>query len=190
MARERADAILVEPGQRAFAFRARIAELAVKNRLPTMGPVEWLVEAGCLMVYGPNSVANFRRAASRFHSRCCCGWIGSLSRRRCPTLRSDGLTRAFLASAAGRKRYAPVSNPGRNQFSTANPGMRRKCHATRFALGSLAPVMPVQISTDVRADIAKEPRGADAMRHRIFSWPGSSFRRASTMQVSRRYLTA
>ena len=64
MARERADAILVEPSQRANAYRARIAELALKSRLPTMGPVEWFVEAGGLMVYGPNGVANFRRAAS------------------------------------------------------------------------------------------------------------------------------
>lgn len=64
MARERADAILVETSQRTFAYRVRIAELAAKNRLPRMGTVEWLAEAGGLIVYGPNSVANFRRAAS------------------------------------------------------------------------------------------------------------------------------
>lgn len=63
MAQERADAILVEPSQRANAYRARIAELAVKSRLPTMGPVEWFVEAGGLLVYAPNGVTLFRRAA-------------------------------------------------------------------------------------------------------------------------------
>jgi putative ABC transport system substrate-binding protein len=63
MARERADAILVEPSQKTNAHRARIAELAVKNRLPSMGPVEWFVEAGGLMFYGPNGVTLFRRAA-------------------------------------------------------------------------------------------------------------------------------
>jgi putative ABC transport system substrate-binding protein len=64
MARERADAILVEPSQRTNAHRALIAELAAKSRLPTMGPVEWFVEAGGLMIYAPNGVTNFRRAAS------------------------------------------------------------------------------------------------------------------------------
>lgn len=63
MARERADAILVEPSQRTNAHRVLIAELAAKSRLPTMGPVEWFVEAGGLMVYAPNSVTLFRRAA-------------------------------------------------------------------------------------------------------------------------------
>ena len=64
MARERAGALIVLPDA-FFATQARqIAELAVKNRLPTMFWSRDLVEAGGLMSYGPNLVEQFRRAAT------------------------------------------------------------------------------------------------------------------------------
>ena len=63
MTRDRVDAVLVEPSQRTFAYRTRIVELAAKNRLPTMGPVEWFVEAGGLMFYAASGITLFRRAA-------------------------------------------------------------------------------------------------------------------------------
>jgi putative ABC transport system substrate-binding protein len=43
--------------------RARLADLSVKHRLPSMHGVRELVEAGGLMSYGPNSILNYRRAA-------------------------------------------------------------------------------------------------------------------------------
>ena len=46
MARARADAMLVHASQMIFAQRARIAELAAKRRLPTMGWSADTVEAG------------------------------------------------------------------------------------------------------------------------------------------------
>jgi putative ABC transport system substrate-binding protein len=63
MARERVDAVLVHPSQMIFAQRARIAELAAKQRLPTMGWSADTVEAGWLMSYGPNIIGLYRRAA-------------------------------------------------------------------------------------------------------------------------------
>ena len=64
MTRERAGALIVlgDPFFRAHA--RQIAELAAKNRLPTMfGPPEF-VEAGGLMSYGQNPAEQFRRAAT------------------------------------------------------------------------------------------------------------------------------
>ena len=46
-----------------FAERARIAALAAKRRLPTMGWSADTVEAGWLMSYGPNIIGLFRRAS-------------------------------------------------------------------------------------------------------------------------------
>ena len=47
-----------------FIARQRVAELALKNRLPTMfGGSAW-VEAGGLMSYSPNDIDAFRRAAT------------------------------------------------------------------------------------------------------------------------------
>ncbi len=42
----------------------RIAEFAVKSRLPAMFPDREFVEAGGLMAYGPNIASNFQRAAA------------------------------------------------------------------------------------------------------------------------------
>ena len=62
MPRNRPDAVLIQPGQTNFIHRARIAELAVKRRLPTMGWSAETVEAGWLMSYGPNILSLYRRA--------------------------------------------------------------------------------------------------------------------------------
>ena len=43
--------------------RAKIAELALKNRLPTMFGLREMVEAGGLMTYGPDYGDLYRRAA-------------------------------------------------------------------------------------------------------------------------------
>jgi putative ABC transport system substrate-binding protein len=48
-----------------FSFeRRRLAELAAKNRLPTMFSFRDYVDAGGLMAYGPSIVDLFRRAAA------------------------------------------------------------------------------------------------------------------------------
>jgi putative ABC transport system substrate-binding protein len=65
MAREHADALIVVPdsfltGQRA----SMIADLAVKYRLPSMGPHTEDAVAGLLMSYGPSAVDVYRRAAA------------------------------------------------------------------------------------------------------------------------------
>jgi putative ABC transport system substrate-binding protein len=54
MARERAEALLVQGSSTFLVHRARLADLAVKNRLPTMSNFREMVEAGCLMAYGIN----------------------------------------------------------------------------------------------------------------------------------------
>ena len=56
-----ARAVMVLPGS--LSYRVRIADLALQYHLPTMGPQREFVEAGGLMSYGPNFLANFRRAA-------------------------------------------------------------------------------------------------------------------------------
>jgi putative ABC transport system substrate-binding protein len=64
MAKERVKAILVLPDALFFLHRTRLADLAVKNRLPSMHGLRENVEAGGLMSYGPNSLDNYRRAAT------------------------------------------------------------------------------------------------------------------------------
>ena len=64
MAKERADALLVVPDAMFNANRARLAELAAKNRLPSMHGVRETVESGSLMSYGPSIDAVWRRSAS------------------------------------------------------------------------------------------------------------------------------
>ena len=64
MARERAGALIVLPDPFFRAQARRIAEFAVKDRLPTMFWTRELVEAGGLMSYGQNTVEHFRRAAT------------------------------------------------------------------------------------------------------------------------------
>ena len=62
-ARERADAVFVVAGPMTYPQRTRIAELALKHRLPTVhGPSEY-VDAGGLISYATSYPDLFRRAA-------------------------------------------------------------------------------------------------------------------------------
>ena len=60
--RNRAGAAVVG-GPIAFAHRAQVAQLAVKHRLPVVGPSSVYAEGGCLMGYVPTYTAHYRRAA-------------------------------------------------------------------------------------------------------------------------------
>jgi putative ABC transport system substrate-binding protein len=61
--RSGAQAVIVHPSTFAVTNRARIIELAAKNRLPAIYPSTPYAEAGGLMSYGPDVVDNNRRAA-------------------------------------------------------------------------------------------------------------------------------
>jgi putative ABC transport system substrate-binding protein len=63
MARARAQAVLVLGTAIFLAERQRVAELAIKHRLPTMSNLKDIVEAGGLMSYGPNWDDLYRRGA-------------------------------------------------------------------------------------------------------------------------------
>ena len=63
MARARAQAVLVLGDAIFFAERQRVAELAIKHRLPTMSMQKDVVEAGGLMNYSSNSDDLHRRGA-------------------------------------------------------------------------------------------------------------------------------
>ena len=59
-----ADAMIVLAGFMFWSQRARLAELAARNRLPTVYLVKEHVDAGGLIAYGPDLRDNFRRAAA------------------------------------------------------------------------------------------------------------------------------
>ena len=63
MARERAEALLVSNDSTFLVHRARIAELALKRRLPTMCSYREFVESGSLMAYAVNMSDFIGRAA-------------------------------------------------------------------------------------------------------------------------------
>jgi putative ABC transport system substrate-binding protein len=63
MARERADALLVTGTSTFLAHRVRLAELAVKGRVPTMHSFRESVEAGGLMAYAVNMADFVGRSA-------------------------------------------------------------------------------------------------------------------------------
>jgi putative ABC transport system substrate-binding protein len=63
MARARAQAVVVLGTAIFLAERQRVAELAIKHRLPTMTNLKDVVEAGGLMSYSPNWDDLFRRGA-------------------------------------------------------------------------------------------------------------------------------
>ncbi len=63
IARARAAGIIILGSTTLFANRARIAQLAVRHRLPTSAWTRELTEAGCLMSYGANLPDVARRAA-------------------------------------------------------------------------------------------------------------------------------
>jgi len=59
-----AQAVIVHPSTFAATNRARIIDLAAKNRLPAIYPSTPYAEAGGLMSYGPDLLDNWRRAAT------------------------------------------------------------------------------------------------------------------------------
>ncbi|HXX83352.1 MAG TPA: ABC transporter substrate-binding protein [Casimicrobiaceae bacterium] len=63
IAKERAEALLVVGSSTFLVHRVRLAELAVKGRLPTMFNFREMVEAGGLMAYAVNMVEFIPRAA-------------------------------------------------------------------------------------------------------------------------------
>jgi putative tryptophan/tyrosine transport system substrate-binding protein len=68
MTRERAEALLVFPGQPTlFANRNQLVDLATQDRLPAMYPLADYVRAGGLMSYGVDNLDLFRRAATYVH---------------------------------------------------------------------------------------------------------------------------
>src|SRR5262249_35343868 len=62
MAKERAEALLVVPDSMFNFNRARLADLAVKHRLPSMYGMREHVETGGLISYGPSVGALYRHA--------------------------------------------------------------------------------------------------------------------------------
>ena len=62
-AKGRAGALVVTSGAVLFGLRARIAELALKHRLPAVYPLPSFAYAGGLLAYGPNDTEYYRRAA-------------------------------------------------------------------------------------------------------------------------------
>jgi putative ABC transport system substrate-binding protein len=67
MSAERAGGVLSLADPLTFTHRARVAELALVHRLPTMNGLSEYVDAGGLASYWPNSVELFRRAADYVH---------------------------------------------------------------------------------------------------------------------------
>jgi putative ABC transport system substrate-binding protein len=63
MGSARLEALLVLEDPMFNLHRARLADLAIKNRLPSMYGAREHAEAGGLMSYAPNPVATYRRAA-------------------------------------------------------------------------------------------------------------------------------
>lgn len=65
MTKERVEALLIQPlFSGALGQSARIAQLAIKNRLPTMSDGTGFPDAGGLMLYGPNQADSMRRGAT------------------------------------------------------------------------------------------------------------------------------
>jgi putative ABC transport system substrate-binding protein len=62
MARERVDAFLVVADSMFAAHGTRLAELAVRHRLPSVYAFREYVDAGGLMSYGPNLATQYRQA--------------------------------------------------------------------------------------------------------------------------------
>jgi putative tryptophan/tyrosine transport system substrate-binding protein len=63
-AKGRASAIIAVSGPLATSYQKRIADLAIKNRLPSMHEESQYVEAGGLMSYSSSDMESFRRAAT------------------------------------------------------------------------------------------------------------------------------
>jgi putative ABC transport system substrate-binding protein len=64
MARERAQALIIVQGNLTLFHRRQIADLAVKNRLPSICEQAAWIDEGCLVSYGPDVLYLWRRAAT------------------------------------------------------------------------------------------------------------------------------
>jgi len=64
MTQSRAGAFLILGGSMTYVSRQQIADLAVQHRLPGVHLLREYAEAGLLLTYGPNAVAQYRRTAS------------------------------------------------------------------------------------------------------------------------------
>ena len=64
MEQDRADALMVSEEPEHVTYRATIAELAAKDRIPTISPFREFVEVGGLMAYGSDLVDIWRRVAN------------------------------------------------------------------------------------------------------------------------------
>ena len=64
MVKAKAQAVIVVSNPLFFQQRRRIAELATKNRLPSVSRYREYADAGSLMSYGPSVTENYRRAAT------------------------------------------------------------------------------------------------------------------------------
>jgi putative ABC transport system substrate-binding protein len=62
--RQRADGLIIEGNGINFRRARLIADFTAKGRMPAASGTREVVEAGGLMAYGPNVLANFRRAAT------------------------------------------------------------------------------------------------------------------------------
>jgi putative ABC transport system substrate-binding protein len=67
MARDGANGVFVFPNSITTTFGRRIADFAIKRRLPSVAGVRELAEAGALLAYGPDRKENYRRAAVFVH---------------------------------------------------------------------------------------------------------------------------
>jgi putative tryptophan/tyrosine transport system substrate-binding protein len=63
MRSDKADAVLVLGGGAFYLNRTQIADLALRNRLPSVFQNREFVEVGGLLSYAPSTTANYRRAA-------------------------------------------------------------------------------------------------------------------------------
>jgi len=64
IARERADAMLIGADSNTMALRKEIADIAIRQRLPSIVPHRSAGTGGALMSYGPDLTDNFREAAT------------------------------------------------------------------------------------------------------------------------------
>ena len=64
LVRERAGAALALADPATFAHRRRLADLAIRHRIPVMGGLRAYTEAGCLMSYWADENELYRRAAT------------------------------------------------------------------------------------------------------------------------------
>jgi putative ABC transport system substrate-binding protein len=68
-ARERAQAVVVSPGNPTYAKRQLVADLGLRHRLPVVSGVREYADAGCLATYGPGLANMYRRIAMHYVDR-------------------------------------------------------------------------------------------------------------------------